>query len=170
MKLDARGKLWAGIAAAAVAIVAFAPPPQESAVVELPAARAPAPAAGARSAGEKSPSRGEAMLLVRPRTDEEAPGVVFDAPPAPRRPVAVAAVAVDAPPQAPPLPFRFLGRQVDKGVTSVFVQYGDQNLVLAAGTLVADLYRVERIADGMVTIRYLPLDQTQTLSIGETRQ
>ena len=36
MKLDARGKLWAGIAAAAVAIVAFAPPPQESAVVELP--------------------------------------------------------------------------------------------------------------------------------------
>ena len=79
-------------------------------------------------------------------------------------------VAVDAPPQAPPLPFRFLGRQVDKGVTSVFVQYGDQNLVLAAGTLVADLYRVERIADGMVTIRYLPLDQTQTLSIGETRQ
>jgi len=172
MKFGQRQKLWAGIISAAIAVVVFAPPAQENAVVELPAARAPVPAvsAGSRQTGEKSPAKSESMLLVRARTEEEAPGAVFAAPPAPKKPTAVATAAPEAPPQAPPLPFRYLGRQVDKDVTSVFVQYGDQNLVLAVGTLIGDAYRVERIADGMVTIRYLPLNQTQTLSIGETRQ
>lgn len=68
--------------------------------------------------------------------------------------------------QAPPLPFKYLGRLSDAGTTSVFVAFGNQNLALKEGDLVDTRYRVERIADPGIDFIYLPLVQRQTLTLG----
>lgn len=164
MKPDRR-LLWGTILAVAAGIVIFAPPPEDGGAVVGAVGRPVAPTVAApRGAGSREP-----MLAVRERDAEDAPEAVFRAPPPPPPPPKPAPVA-EAPPQAPPLPFRYLGRQVDGEAVSVFVQHGERNLVLTQGTVVAEQYRVERIDDAAVTFRYLPLDQIQTLPLGAVRR
>lgn len=73
---------------------------------------------------------------------------------------------IDPPPQAPPLPFRVLGRYDESGKTVVFLEHQEQNLVVRAGEKIANDYKVESINDSTLTLRYLPLDQVQTLEVG----
>ncbi|MDB5815460.1 MAG: putative secretion system translation initiation factor [Rhodocyclales bacterium] len=81
---------------------------------------------------------------------------------------AVAQNAVPSAPQAPPLPFRVLGKYIEDGQTVVFLQYNDQNLAVHVGDIIADSYKVESLNGQVLSLRYIPLDLQQTLDVGGT--
>ncbi len=171
-----------GIAlAATLGAVYLAPDTQSDAVVPMvrraanPTSVANAPAAPevmrvtAQSA--VSSATGDAdVLAIQPRTLPDESEAVFRVD---RTPVPQAAPVNSAPtellpppPQAPPLPLKVLGRYIEDGKTKFFLQYNDQNLVVQVGDSIADLYRVESLSGGVLTLRYVPLNQTQTLEVG----
>jgi hypothetical protein len=89
--------------------------------------------------------------------------------PLPPRPLAAASAPPPPPVQsAPPLPFRVLGRYSDGGDTGVFLQFNSQNLVARVGDTLVDQYKVEALSATTLTLRYLPLNETQTLDLGAT--
>jgi len=73
------------------------------------------------------------------------------------------------PPQAPPLPFRFLGRYKDAGQSVVFLQYNDQSLVVRQGDTLGEQYKVEKLDGTTLSLRYLPLNQMQSLDVGASQ-
>lgn len=74
-----------------------------------------------------------------------------------------------APPQekptAPPLSFVYLGKVQEQGNWKVFLGREDSTWVLKTGDQLGDAYRVESITPPTMTLRYLPLNEPQTLSI-----
>jgi len=132
----------------------------------------PAPGAGA-SNNEAAPllnfEKLKSRALGAPARDP------FAAPaargPKSRRAAPGAAVApapvVAPPPSAPVLPFTYMGKLLSGGDLAVFLIQGERNLVVHEGDTIDALYRVEHIAEGAITLVYLPLDQRQTLIIGE---
>lgn len=82
----------------------------------------------------------------------------------PNTPVATDAVVPQVE-EPPPLPFKVLGRATEEGRESVFLQYGEQNLVVRVGDRIGDRYRVERLGSQVLTLTYLPLNSVQTLDI-----
>lgn len=115
------------------------------------------------------------VMRIRPREggeDDRVEGVLMSAgwevPPV-KVPVVASAAPPSpppAPPQAPPLPFRAVGRYVEEGRMAVFLQFNDQNLIARVGDTVAGLYKLESLNESMASFRYLPLDQLQTLRLG----
>lgn len=79
-----------------------------------------------------------------------------------------AAVAPPPTPTAPPLPFTYMGKLMSGPDAKVFLTLGDRNLVLREGDTVDSIYRVEKIAEGAITLVYLPLDARQTIVTGES--
>lgn len=74
-----------------------------------------------------------------------------------------------APPVAPALPFSYIGkRRADKG-WEVFLSKGDSTFIVREGQTFAETYRVESIQPPQMTLTYMPLSQTQTISVGEAR-
>lgn len=71
------------------------------------------------------------------------------------------------PPQAPPLPFTFMGKLTDADQVTVFLTNGNRNWVVRAGDTIDGAYRVDAIADDRITLTYLALQIPQELSIGE---
>ena len=69
-------------------------------------------------------------------------------------------------PQAPPLPFAFLGQLIEEGRVTVFLANGDRNWVVRVGDTIDGAYRVEAIADRTMTLTYLALETRQELAIG----
>jgi hypothetical protein len=82
------------------------------------------------------------------------------------RPVAALA---PPPPMAPPVPFTYLGKRLDGQTWQVFLGRADQTFVVSAGSTIDNLYRVDAISPPNLSLTYLPLGQSQSLSIGETR-
>lgn len=72
----------------------------------------------------------------------------------------------EPPPQAPPLPFRFLGQHEEAGQVTIFLQHNDQNLVVRVGDTLAGQYKVESLKGTTLSLIYLPLSQTQSLEVG----
>jgi hypothetical protein len=70
------------------------------------------------------------------------------------------------PPQAPALPFVLVGRYEEAGQTTVFLQHNEQNLVVRVGDTIAGQYKVESLKGSTLNLRYLPLNQPQSLEIG----
>jgi len=70
------------------------------------------------------------------------------------------------PPQAPPLPFAYMGKLAEEQTTTVFLVAGDRNLVVKAGDLIDNTYRLEEVTDSAVVLTYLPMNQQQRLAIG----
>jgi hypothetical protein len=84
-------------------------------------------------------------------------------------PAAAAAAVTAAPPpapQAPPLPFSYIGRLSEDRDTTVFLAMGERNLVVKPGDVIDNTYKLEEVSDSVVVLTYLPLSQRQTLSIG----
>jgi hypothetical protein len=69
-------------------------------------------------------------------------------------------------PQAPPLPFTYMGKLLEDGKTTVFLVQGERNLIVRAGDTIDGTYRVDRIGEHAMTITYLPLGQAQQLALG----
>ncbi|MNP59232.1 hypothetical protein D3C76_1542140 [compost metagenome] len=80
------------------------------------------------------------------------------------QPVAVAPVAL--PPAAPALPFQFVGRLDDRDDQQVFLQSGEKLYVVRRGDVIDDIYRIEHISATELSLVYLPLHLSQTLSVG----
>ncbi len=78
-----------------------------------------------------------------------------------------APIAPPVPPSAPPMPFTYMGKLRSGSDTAVFLTQGERNLVLREGDTIDSTYRVEQIADRAITLVYLPLDERQTIVIGE---
>ena len=71
------------------------------------------------------------------------------------------------PPQAPPLPFAYLGKLFDAGTTVIFLAKGDRNYVVRSGDTIDGTYRVDEIGERAMMLTYLPLDSKQSLGVGE---
>lgn len=93
------------------------------------------------------PGMPELKQFLKPRS--------FQPPPPPPPP--------PAKPQAPPLPYRFVGAVDDQGDRSVFLMEGTQVMMVRAGDELGGRYRVERVSDQAIEFTYLPLKQRQTL-------
>jgi hypothetical protein len=72
-----------------------------------------------------------------------------------------------AQPQAPPLPFAFMGKLVDAETTIVFLTRDDRTYLVRLGDTVDAAYRIEEIGQETMTLTYLPLGVRQSLGIGD---
>ena len=128
------------------------------------------PVAGSRPraapAGPTSVARGPSELdlerlrrgpSVDPSADPFALRDFRPAPPVVKRPIALPAaeVAPPPPPQAPPLPFSYLGKLAEGENTTVFLSFGDRNLVVRTGDVIDNNYRVDEVTDAAVVLTYL---------------
>ncbi|SPO69553.1 conserved exported protein of unknown function [Pseudomonas sp. JV241A] len=80
------------------------------------------------------------------------------------QPVAMAPVALA--PAVPALPFQFVGRLDDRDDQQVFLQSGEKLYVVRRGDVIDDTYRIEQISATELSLVYLPLHLSQTLSVG----
>lgn len=112
----------------------------------------------------------EANFNPAPRPQAEAPVVDLFAPAiaTPMPEPELANVDQAAPkPQAPPLPFRFIGRIADDTGTKFFLEADDILYAVKVGDVFAEQYQLMRDESGKLSLRYLPLNITQTMTYGE---
>ncbi|WP_212624961.1 hypothetical protein [Pseudomonas sp. PP3] len=83
------------------------------------------------------------------------------------QPVTVAPV-VQAP-TAPPMPFQFIGRMDDRTDLQVFLQNGEKIYVVRKGDVIDETWKIEGISDLELSLVYLPLHLSQTLSVGSAQ-
>ncbi|MDP1524972.1 MAG: hypothetical protein Q8M20_04130 [Rhodocyclaceae bacterium] len=85
-------------------------------------------------------------------------------------PPVVVEMAAPAAPQAPPLPFRFLGRIVDaeRGAAYLLAD-GARVVVVGVGDRIGKDYRVEKYEKGQLLFRYRPMNLRQALDVGEKK-
>lgn len=105
-----------------------------------------------------------AQALVKKRNDLSAPLVLFSTPP-----VIVPEVVPPPPPpppQAPPLPFRVLGRYTDQKGGYVLLANDQRGIAVRKGDVIDGMYEVKAIEGSSMTLIYLPLRQVQMLDIG----
>ena len=162
---------------AAVWLSFFGDPAAESEVVEPVARSVPAPSASnapavaPRNAPLRAGSDEPTILALQPREQlikrkEGRPRAAnlfgsHDWSPPPPAPVLVA----PPPPSAPPLPFKYVGKSKEDGHWRVFLSQGDTTLIVKEKELIDSLYRIETIAPPSMTLIYLPLNETQSLTI-----
>ena len=87
----------------------------------------------------------------------------------PPKPVAAVPILPPPPPTAPPIPFTYIGKKLEASKWEVYVARGEQSFVLREGSTVDNNYLVHQVSPPNLTLIYLPLGQTQTLSIGESQ-
>ena len=77
-----------------------------------------------------------------------------------------AAVAAAQPkPEAPAMPFRYMGKVVDNGETEILLLRGDEHFVVRPGQKIDAEYRLDKATKSALTITYLPMKTRQTLEI-----
>jgi hypothetical protein len=81
----------------------------------------------------------------------------------------VAVTPVVQVPTVPPLPFQFVGRLDDRTDLQVFLQNGEKIYVVRKGDVIDETWRIEGISDMELSLVYLPLHLSQTLSVGSTQ-
>lgn len=88
-------------------------------------------------------------------------------PPVQLHPPAELAIPSPAPvvPDAPPLPFRFVGALEERGELTAFLLEGEQLRVVRAHDLIDDRYRVERVTTAFIEFTYLPRRLRQVLTV-----
>ncbi len=77
-----------------------------------------------------------------------------------------AAVAATPPPQAPPLPYTYLGMLDSDDGRTVFLEQQDRSLAAHKGDVLDGAWRLDEATDARIVFTYLPLDRQQSLSIG----
>jgi hypothetical protein len=96
--------------------------------------------------------------------DAFAPKSFYVAPPKPK--VVAAPPLPSPPPTPPPLPFRYLGMLKEKGAPPlVFLSRDDRLYSVRTGDVLDGAYRVSEIDSAAVTFIYLPMNETQRLSL-----
>ena len=113
------------------------------------------------------PSAALAQTLDLSRLERAAPGAAPGADPfAPKSfaPEEAPQRAARSKPEAPPLPFRYLGKLIEDGKLSIFLANGAESLTVTAGARIGD-YRVDKVTESEVQFTYLPLKTKQSLSL-----
>ena len=170
--------LWGALALTLVAVIASDEDRNVSTELVAPIARSPSGRAPGQVVSPASnmverldPGRLEARYedwaipdLMAPRSWAPPP------PPPPPAPKPIAAKpqppVPPPPPTAPPLPFRYAGRLVGwSEKPHVYLLRGSETLTVSPGETIAPSYRLESVSDTTLTFVYLPLNQTQTISI-----
>ena len=82
----------------------------------------------------------------------------FGAPPAEQ-------AAAPARPEAPPLPFRYMGKVIEDGKTEILLLRGADHFSVAAGQKIDAEYRLDKVSASALTFTYLPMKQKQTLEL-----
>ncbi|ANH98864.1 hypothetical protein SAMN04490189_4719 [Pseudomonas koreensis] len=72
-------------------------------------------------------------------------------------------------PSLPPVPFQFVGRLHDRSDLQVFLQNGEKIYVVRNGDVIDDTWKITGISDLELSLVYLPLHLSQTLSVGSTQ-
>jgi hypothetical protein len=70
------------------------------------------------------------------------------------------------PPVAPPLPYVVIGKKLEDLAWEVYLTRGEQTFIAREKLVLEGQYRVDSIKPPTMTLTYLPLNQTQTLTIG----
>lgn len=79
--------------------------------------------------------------------------------------------AAAPPPQAPAVPFTYVGMLGEGDETTVFLAQGeDRNIAAKAGDVIDGTYRVDAITETAIQLTYLPMSQAQSLPIGGATQ
>lgn len=116
-----------------------------------------------RSTLQSSPTK--MILAILPRTPASPHTDAFVTrdwnPPPPKIP--------PADPVAPPLPFTYVGKKFEGGQWQVFLAREDETLIVKDKERIDDTYRVETIKPPTMTITYLPLQETQSLTIEDKK-
>ena len=84
---------------------------------------------------------------------------------------AQAAAAAEPPPVpvAPPFPYAYLGGLSEDGVRTTFFAQGERVLPVKAGDTVDAVYRIDQMTETLMTLTYLPLNQSQTVPLRSRR-
>ena len=173
-------KIVLAAAAMATLLAVYFAPDDEGGVVSPAAAatreRAPRPTASAVAAASLAQPAG-IDLQIQPRNDDTDLGNVFAKqswqPEAPKKvmlaqaPQEAEKAVAKAASGAPPLPFQFLGRFVDEGKAAYFLQADGRNLVARVGEKIDDNYSLDGASGDALTFIYLPLNQKQSLVVGD---
>ncbi|WP_460118127.1 hypothetical protein [Pseudomonas sp. H3_G09] len=83
--------------------------------------------------------------------------------------IAVNPAPVAQAPSLPPLPFQFVGRLHDRSDVQVFLQSGEKIYVVRNGDVIDDIWKITGISELELSLVYLPLHLSQTLSVGSTQ-
>ncbi|WP_332852910.1 hypothetical protein [Duganella sp. S19_KUP01_CR8] len=181
-------KIVIGAAAVATLLAAWFAPDQDGGVVgpaaattreAAPVSAAQAPVAAATPPASAAPPADNGIdLQIHPRVADDEMGNVFAkqswAPETPKKIMMDQAQAQqtaqqsNAPAGPPALPFQFMGRFTDEGKTVYFLQIDGQNVVARPGEKVNDSYLLDSISGDTMNFIYLPLNQKQTLVVGDT--
>lgn len=70
-------------------------------------------------------------------------------------------------PVPPPLPYSFLGKKLEGDLWEIYLNRGEQTLIVRQGQVLDGIYRVDKIEPPTLALTYLPLDQVQILPIGD---
>lgn len=166
MKLTRRWTILLALLLGAAGLVAFGPPPQKTEVVAPVRVARPSAGTSVKTSDKDGPAGSGMIIAVRPRARNS---MLVDAfalqnwtPPPPPPPPA----APPPKPTAPPIPFTVLGKKLEDGTWQVFLGQQDKTYIVRARDMIGSDYRIETIAPPNVVMTYLPLNQQQTLSIG----
>ena len=169
-----RISVWLALAATSIAVY-FAPDAKDAVVVapaKIRANQVPVTTSGNITQHLVRAGKTDLDLQIRPRNEDQDLGNIFAGqswapPPPPLKIVEKPKEVSPPPPEAPPLPFQFLGRMIDDGKTAYFLQFRDRNLVMHIGDSIDKTYSLDGVNNGVLTFTYLPLNQKQTLVVGE---
>ena len=117
-----------------------------------------------RTAVEETPTDNLVEKLKRPALPETVkdmfPAKSWYVPPPP--------VLVQVRPVAPPLSFQYIGKMVDAdNRAAVFLEKQKRIFIVREGDAIEGNYRVDAIVPPVMTLTYIPLDEKQTMQIGE---
>jgi hypothetical protein len=88
---------------------------------------------------------------------------------APSRPAAPPAVTAPRP-QAPPVPFSFLGKVTENGKVAIHLYRGGRTFAVRGTGRLDDDYEVESIQESFLVLRYVPLGEQQVFELAAPRQ
>lgn len=161
MKPLPRRALLGAVALAAVALAALAKVGSAPEAEEAPPA--PSHNTGALTQPAAALQLGSAFQ-AHPLPHAEDAFAVRDWDPRPPAPPAKRPAA-PAKPTVPPLPFTFLGRLVDRGKATVFLERGGDIVVAQTDQAIDADYRLDSVGPDQIVFTYLPLKARQVLPI-----
>ena len=71
-------------------------------------------------------------------------------------------------PTAPRLPFKYIGKLIENDVIKLFLMEGEALHIVSQGDKIGKNYRLKQVDEQQISLLYLPLNTTQTMSIGKT--
>ncbi len=82
-------------------------------------------------------------------------------------------LAITQTPQAPPLPFKYIGRWKDTQGSHFFIDVAGEVVAIKTGQMLTPEYRVIEVKDKLdkaeIVFLYLPLNEKQTMQIGKNK-